>query len=582
MSFFSTDINDYTGFLDGLSGNAQESTIIPIEDWIEDPYYVGELSLWPVIRDSVIEFMTGNYCEALITGGTRSGKSFFTSTVLLRILYEISVHSSPQRIAGLNPSSKLILINLSVAGYQAEGGIYSELRNLIADSPYFRQNFPFDERVVATMRFPKRVYYIHGSGLANKDLGMNVVAGCYDEVNRATTVQKSARAKDSSGEFNQVEVRYEELSQRIRQTTLANPDTRTPFRVIALGARERADDFISKRIKLLEDDPNTYIRHFIAPETRPQEIFSKKTFFVDIGGTYDPPEIIKVPLEDHVARGKIIEVPENYRRDAETDLPSMLKLVYGIIKEGIEDKFFKDQEKVRIALSRPKISHPYTLEVEDFNFAGDFILDKFLVEKKLRNRDRPRYIHIDMAKNGCRIGFVMGHCPFTRQMYRFDEDTLQEYTEKLPVTFYDLILGIDPKGKEIDPFFIRKRVLQLRSFGFNIAKVTGDQYAFSSLLELRKMGIEVEQLSIDRNLNVQNSLKTAITDGRIVGYDYQIAKEEMLSVLEDSDGKRKKPTDGSTDVLDGMMGVNWEIQQTGFYSIPMVSTSASAGTLSAY
>jgi len=576
MQFFPSKAQDFMTFLEGQSFTTEE--LVPLEDWLHDSYYVGDLTLWPVIEDAVIEFMDGNYCEALITGGTRSGKSFFTSACLLRVLYELSVLRSPQKEAGLSPSSKLILINLSVAGYQAEGGIYSELRNLVADSPYFQQRFPFDPRVVATMRFPKRVYYVHGSGLSDKDLGLNVVAGCYDEVNRATTVERSARSRDASGEFNQVEVRYEELSQRIRQTTMLKHDERTPFRVIALGARERADDFISKRMEKLKDDKHTFIRHFIAPETRPAHVFMEEKFVVDIGGPFDVPEIVENP-ETHVPKGKILQVPMNYYRDAKTDLSGMLKLVYGIIKQSIEDKYFKNPEKIRAAFSRSLQEHPYSLEVEDFNFSGDFILEKFMQDGILRHKDKPRFIHIDMSSTNCNLGFVMGHCAFDKTVYRADESTLKEYTERLPVTYYDLILAVDPKGQFIDPSNIRNMVYKLQMYGFHIQLITGDQYAFSSLVEMRRKGITVEQLSIDRNINVQTSMRTAIGDGRIIGYNYPIAMQEMYGALEGKDNKIVKPEGGSKDVIDGLIGVNWNVQRFGGIRQTMIGVSTSAGSL---
>jgi len=575
--FFPSKTQDFMAWLDGQSSVTEE--LVPIEDWLHDPYYVGDLNLWPVIEDAVIEFMTGNYCEGLITGGTRSGKSFFTSACLLRVLYELSVLRSPQKEAGLSPSSKLILINLSVAGYQAEGGIYSELRNLVADSPYFQTKFPFDSRVVASMRFPKRIYYVHGSGLSDKDLGLNVVAGCYDEVNRATTIERSARSRDASGEFNQVEVRYEELSQRIRQTTMMNHDERSPFRVIALGSRERVDDFISKRMEKLEEDPHTFIRHFIAPETRPQHVFMDEKFTVDIGGPFDTPEIIETDLENYTPKGELLKVPMNYYRDAKTDLPGMLKLVYGIIKQGIEDKYFKNPQKIRTSFSRPLSEHPYSVEIEDFNFSGDFILERFMQDGVIRHKDKPRFIHIDMTLSGCNLGFVMGHCAFDKTVYRLDDSTMKEYTERLPVTYYDLILAIDPKGQFIDPSYIRNMVYKLQMYGFNIQLVTGDQYAFSSLIEMRKKGIQVEQLSIDRNINVQTSMRTAIGDGRLLGYSYPTAMQELYGVLEGKDGKIVKPDGGSKDVLDALIGVNWNVQRFGSIRQAMWGTSASAGSL---
>ena len=81
----------------------QVRPIVPIEEWINDDYYVGRdaRKLYPFWKDLICEiFRDGkqNYNQVVLTGGIGTGKSTCGLYIVLRKLYELSCY---ENVAGL-------------------------------------------------------------------------------------------------------------------------------------------------------------------------------------------------------------------------------------------------------------------------------------------------------------------------------------------------------------------------------------------------------------------------------------------------------------------------------------------------
>lgn len=92
-----------------------------------------------------------------------TGKSTFGLYCLLRKIYELSCYENVANLFKLMPNSILMLIYFSVSKDQAELTGYGQLRNIIDEIEYFRENFPRDDKIDSLLRFPENVLVRAGS-----------------------------------------------------------------------------------------------------------------------------------------------------------------------------------------------------------------------------------------------------------------------------------------------------------------------------------------------------------------------------------------------------------------------------------
>jgi hypothetical protein len=398
--------------------------------------------------------------------------------------------------------------------------------------------------------------------LSEKDLGLNVVSGVFDEANAVKPVKNSVRSSSALETFDMVAKKYEKLALRTKGTTLHDSSINWPFRNIVLGSHEFEGDYTERRMEVHKDDPQTFIRVYRAYETRNKTHFMSQKFRIDLGNTFHSPKILK---EDDEPRGEVIEIPMNYWREANLNLPGLLKSSFGFITKNKDNLYF-NTERMRECFIRSIEEHPYTLLVETSKFSGKLIPEKLLIKnKKPINPSKIRYVHVDMSKKICPLGICIGHCSGWKDVFYYDYENEKEIKKSLPITYIDLILQVDPRGIRIDASHIRKLILNLRAMGFKIKYVSGDQFYFGNLIELEKFKFIVEELSLDRKRDPYHSLRNSFDDGRVNGYEYQpIIKE--LARMEESEGFAIHPPGGTKDISDALAAVNWHINTKEKYS----------------
>ena len=87
--------------------------IVPIEKWLEDPYYVGEdgLLLYPYWKEQMIDIFRPKvvpYTEVVITGSLGGGKSTCALYIMVRKLYELSCFENVATKFGLMSSASIV------------------------------------------------------------------------------------------------------------------------------------------------------------------------------------------------------------------------------------------------------------------------------------------------------------------------------------------------------------------------------------------------------------------------------------------------------------------------------------------
>jgi len=119
--------------------------------------------------------------------------------------------------------------------------------------------------------------------------------------------------------------------------------------------------------------------------------------------------------------------------------------------------------------------------------------------------------------------------------------------------------------------FLKLCIFQLVDLGFNITKITTDQFQSHYVRQmLDKKGIETDILSLDRNDEVPVSAKDAIVENRVL-YPYSRLLCEESKYLKYIRGKKvDHAKKSSKDVWDGFAGAIYNIDNDAagtFYSV---------------
>ncbi|MFA6971401.1 MAG: hypothetical protein WC208_08380 [Gallionella sp.] len=270
--------------------------------------------------------------------------------------------------------------------------------------------------------------------------------------------------------------------------------------LVMISSPRYVDDFIEKKMAEAKTNNRIYTVRKTSWDSKPKWLFSGKTIVI---------ENTAIPKEYEI---EAIRNWERFKRDYMA-IPSLALEPYfrrwELVMAG-EDKTLKD----------PVIP-------ETTIFIGEF----------RGNPSYSYYMHIDLSLTTDATGIAMCH----RQ------------GDGIVV---DLMMRIKaPKGGEIDLAEVRNIVIELRARGFSIKKCTYDQFqSASSIQELNKMGIESEQLSMDKTLAPYETLKEGIYTGKVKYYHFQSFLDEMMR-LELVKGKKvDHPANSSKDICDAVAG----------------------------
>lgn len=265
--------------------------------------------------------------------------------------------------------------------------------------------------------------------------------------------------------------------------------------------------------------------------------------------------------------------------DKYTKNPEAAKRVYEGICDVSEGGYFKFKEQLEYVIKNNNNQNP---------IKGDLVIIRSLKVLEFKpffvsDPNAIYFIHGDTAKGkegGDCFGFCMAH--FVPKMKTNISDIHIKKLldlEGLDLTSYKNIesfgIKIDlyfqlkaPRGGEILFDDVLEFILNLKKGGnFNIKKVTFDGYQSLNLIQnLNKAGIEAEELSVDKNTEPYDTLKSVIYRGVLETYPNFVALRELDELLFTDRGKIDHPVEsfrrsseegdkrGSKDVADSMAG----------------------------
>lgn len=574
---------------------------VDVTTFLNDPYFLGETgqSLWPQLKQDMVDLFEGDYHEAVLAGSIGWGKSFFATCAMAYVVYQISCLRNPQRAYGIDAGSHIYVAMLSVTEKVARRVAVNELIGKIEHSRYFKEHFPAKSAPSQLeIKFPNSVQVVAGSTGSSAIIGLNVFAGFIDE----TSFMGDKREIDRLGKFIATDT-GEKIYQSIirRMKSRFQRGGRLPGVLIVVSSKERPNAFIEKRVREAreQDDAHFFVREYATWDVKPREFFSQEVFKVVAGSDRVQSRILgDDPREEAKYRElglQVVDVPVDYRKDFERDLEGSLRDIAGIATEAVspyvqrtEAIFEAENDKLPIA-TVTEDGQPIEEWVPTTPLHVDWRRVAVQFERKLhgttfvetawrplRHPEAIRYAHIDASLTNDATGLVIAHIArwteVTRRDYKGDE-----YSELAPIMETDLILRIvPPPGDEITLADVRAVIYQFIEHGFQIGFLSMDQYqSADTLQQFRRRGIEADLLSVDRTTEAYDVLKAALYEGRMRTQKHVYLGIELrnLQRVPTAGGKVKidhpkmmtGPTGGtvrgSKDVADALAGVAFSISQ---------------------
>ncbi len=464
----------------------------PIEEFIISPLYLGlKGKIYPGVLESVQAIFEGDYNEAVLCWGIGAGKSFLSSLSIAYMLHRTLCLRDPQEHFGLAPGSTIAFLNMAPSAQQARRVVFTEIRNRIANSPWFHSGFAQGEALKTELRFPKNIVVVPGCSAETFPLGYNVLGAVVDE---AAWFIETEEGKDYAEEI------YNALQRRIRSRFLDGG------LVILISSPRHTEDFIEKKLREAETNPKIYASRQPVWQVKPKSIYCGKTF--DFQG---------------------MEVPVEYQADFQRNPQRALRDIAARPTDALE-AFFTDPQATEAACDA---TLPPALD-EMGRWRADFQAPDKL----------PRHVHIDLGISRDACGIAAAYC--RSALDNPDEpEVVVELAWQLKA----------PEGGEVDLSRVRQLVVDLRRRGFNIAQVSYDGFqSVDSRQILQRQGFQTKLVSVDRDLAAYETLKELINTGRLRMPLYEPLLRELRSLELVRGRKVDHPPRGSKDCSDAVAG----------------------------
>lgn len=568
--------------LDTLTRVEYKRTPVDMQTFIKDPYYLGNTcdNIYPKLLADLEDLFSGGYHEAVWTGSIGYGKTHVATIGVCRVLYELSCMQDPHKSYGLAHGSNLSIVCTSVNEGLAVKVVFEAIASKIKASPYFEENFPFED-TKKEMRFPGGIWVAARASSDTSALGLNAIGALMDEQNFLPRTAK----EQQMGVLDRAETIYNTIQRRMKSRFERHG--KLPGMLFIVSSKKTMDDFTAKRIRESKNDPTVFVRDYALWDTKPEDQYSSKRFWVLCGNDTVPSKVLTdtehLEIKDKLPENcTLVHVPEDFRKDFERDLEGSIRDLAGVATVAI-NPFIHRREKILEAVDHTRV-HPFSSLVYDPSKGGTFLWNAMVKEvaergfsntsdgttrllRPILNPRVPRRIHIDPSLRGDATGFVMAHIGGWKDVPRRADDG-REYMERAPMYVVDLMLRIvPPTGGEIVLADLRHIVYDLSAHGYMITGVTLDSWqSADTIQQLNQRGFQSQILSVDTSTDPYENLKTALYENRVSYYEYMPLIEELQQLERKYDGRKTKidhPPKGRKDVADALAAALFSLSATG-------------------
>lgn len=538
---------------------------VDIDTFLDDDAYLGRTNrngaaVYPFWRKELNTiFGAGNkYYEWILTGATRIGKSSTGNSATSYMLYRLMCLRDPQKFFGKKDISKFSILFFNITKELAKGVAYREFNDTLKASPWFNAHGTFSKS-------EKDFYYIPEGGKIDIDygsdashgLGKQVFVAFMDEINFS-----QAGIKDVKKAKERMRNTYNTVAARVKGTFKHGGEVFG--KVFGISSKRSDSDFMEDYVQEQLDagaGDHMYISDAPQWEVLPPETFSKERFFIAVGGRHQKsfvvPDNQSFPeaLDDLKSQGyRILNPPVDMKSDFLADFNVALRDLAGIAVAGAMS--FITQESLTKVINKTR-RNPFYSDILQIGVRDNMTIEEYFhLDEVLPNlKKTPIFIHLDLSLNHDRTGISGGGITG-----RKDVSDKGGKTISLPFLSHMFSVAIEaPRGDKIPYAKIVAFICWLRRQGFNIARISRDQFQSEYLgQQLEAEGFTVDKISLDRTPDGYIALRSVIWEERIDMLDSKLLQDELIHLQYDSvTSKVDHPVGGSKDVSDSHAGWVW-------------------------
>jgi len=527
--------------------------IVPIEEWIDSPYYLGDIcyTLYPKYKQHLKSIFDSERDESdyideiIMKTSIGGGKTSFINVVLIRKLYELSCYSDIRPLYNLMTSKKLLMVYFSITKKVAEDTGYAQLRNMLLTIPYFRDNFLPNTKKSSDIEWPDKNMAITSGSNANQVIGTDVIASVVDEGDfyGSTSVTPDGQA------LSKAQLLYTSIKQRGRSRFMVNGINHSLNCVLSSPTYESS--FITKLINNSRGNPHTYIIEETLWTIKPKGTYSDVMFVVFKGTNLLDPQIVedakfynellvslyKKPIDiknksineilkdlPEDIKQYFIEIPIDFYEDFKHDLLKALQDI-GSVAIAPEGRLFSSNKFYNKALliDNPLIQEEITISTNRLDERT--IQSYFKADYVPKHPELPRFLHFDQSLTGDEAGVA---CSYIETKINPDNTIDKKVT-------VEWLIRIKPpkKPEQIDLKKLRSIVYYLRDIlHLTIGKITFDSYASEEAVQdLKLHNFNCSTLSVDRDDKAYQALVQLYYTESIKHPEHQRYHEELFSLI---------------------------------------------------
>ncbi len=564
--------------------------------------HVSGFKIRPTGVDRYYGFEIDGNRRFVLADGTITHNTVIATFILLYRIAITRCMRNPQSFLGLATGSAVFYILLSVTRSAVSETAWSDAKNLMSNSPFFKEECHFNPgKKYAGLHIPLGGgIFITAGSRGQNILGRNTMGVLLDEGNWRLEANPDTKAYEL---YNEVRTR---ISNRFQKMAGYLP----ALSMLASSAKDESSftETAIEDIRRVDNPATEKVYRFAQFRIKRHAMrLSKRWFKVEhslknqeprvLAGWYtEEGQPIKVEGYAHEAAsdGAQIElVPEDFVDTFKRKVKIALQSICGVATGG-SHRLFSSLEYIDKAISigrQAGLVDPAKMAIipvseEDDQQIWDYLDHKTFLTRKsgriipLRDSEAPRYVHLDLATQNI-AGLAICHAVSSKLVEGlYNRETGTTFSQYRRIVAYDFILALTSgQTKPISMRKIQDFIFWLRDYcGMRFGKVTSDSYGAGIPLQpLDARGIPTALLSLDKTKTPYYSWRTGLEESRVLLLPNPLLVREAEYLIDHPGGKIDHPDKtpygpGSKDLTDAAAGA--------FYNC-INDESKSAGNVSA-
>lgn len=532
----------FEDMIDLLAGDEFDEKPVTLEQFVTDENYLGlpHLSQYQyqairamsqIYKESTLVNVFGHEegtkrwnqtCnEVILQLGKGSGKDYMSTIAVAYMVYLLLCLKDPAKYFGKPPGDSIDILNIAINAEQAKNVFFKGFKTRLDKSPWFQGKYT---PTAGAVTFDKGITCHSGHSERESWEGYNVLCVILDEISGFSIESTSGHDQAKTGSA-------------IYDMYRASVDSRFPDfgKVVLLSFPRYKNDYIQQRYEAVIASKKVITRdhHFKLDETISDEVEQNK-FSVeweeDHIEAYKFPRVfaLKRPTWEINPTRKI----EDFKIQFYTNPIDALSRFACMPPEAV-DAFFRSREKIQACFSGGQNG------VDDTGRFAEWFQPQ---------EDKEYYIHVDLAQKHDHCAVSLAHVDKWVKIGSFND-----YEVINPFVVVDAIRWWTPTAdKTVEFKDVKNYILELRSRGFRIKKVTFDRWnSFDIMNELKSLGMNTETLSVAKKH--YEDMQMLVAEERIHGPSIELLINELLQLRIIRD-KVDHPRKGSKDLADAVCG----------------------------